>query len=154
MPEITFDRPDADKIKVIKAPSGRILSATVTDHSPFAYLLKLQIADHGHERTCSTYEDWQSAYMSTRGFKLMRYGEVSREAGDAVDDKATNYLRLIRLLGLTRHKQLDAILNRESSVCKRLVFEQRYALVALLDNVGLLIKDVQGQGKNNRDTAN
>lgn len=54
-----FDRPDCDRIETIENANGIIISARMRDTSILSYLLKINRADHGHERAANTYLDWQ-----------------------------------------------------------------------------------------------
>lgn len=99
-PIFSFGRPDEDDIEIIRNPNGAILHAKKHDYSLFGWLLHTGKADHFHEASCNTFLDWQLAYLSTRGFKVLNYGQHS--GGDGMSDKVTLYLRTIR-----RMDQLD-----------------------------------------------
>lgn len=115
-PLVRFDRPDEQDIEIIRSPAGVIVYAKKQDYSLFGWLLHTGKVDHFHEASCNTFLDWQLAYLSTRGFKVLNYGQ--HDGGDGMSDKVTLYLRIIRRMGHLDQKIVTFCLDQyEPSIC-------------------------------------
>jgi hypothetical protein len=116
---VTFDRPDRDNIDIIKDAAGRIISAQRRDYSILAYLLRIGLADHGHEASATTFLDWQLAYTSIRGMKVASYGQ--HDGGDGGSEKASKYLRLIRKLGRDAQKTVEFCIGDQDQGVRQMI---------------------------------
>ena len=147
---VTFDRPDADSIEIIRNPAGQVISAHVIDRSVLAYLMRIDLADHGHEASATTFLDWQLAYSSIRGMKVANYGQ--HDGGDGGSEKASKYLRLIRKLGRVTQKTVEHCIDPLSAMDEPQVYLLRYTYLAALDNLGRCIGQVREDFKSEDDT--
>lgn len=119
-PLIRFDRPDEQDIETIRNPNGIIVYAKKHDYSLLGWLLHTGRADNFHEASCNTFVDWQLACLSTRGFKVLNYGQHG--GGDGMSDKVTLFLWAICRIGqldqkivtfcLDQHEPTVSALNR------------------------------------------
>ncbi|QEL18731.1 hypothetical protein [Limnoglobus roseus] len=134
---VTFDRPDRDDIEVIRNAAGIVISAHVIDRSVLAYLIRIDLADHGHEASATTFLDWQLSYTSVRGMKVAKYGQHG--GGDGGSEKASKYLRLIRKLGHETQKTVEHCIDPHSALDQREAYRLRFIYLAALDKLGRLI---------------